>query len=126
MKRQALDHTKMDLLMRKLKIRRYHAVGILESLWHLTAREAPRGDIGKLRNERIAIGIDWGGDADRLVEALIEAGWIDSDDQHRLVIHDWPDHADDAVKKYMKRNGFQWACRDVSRRVPDVSRLPVP
>lgn len=154
MKRQALDHTKMDLLMRKLKIRRFMAVGILESLWHLTAREAPRGDIGRLSDERIAIGIDWGGDAHRLVSALIDAGWIDQigDDppagqrrsvtpidaspivndadrcqsagHQRLLIHDWPDHCDEAVKKYLKRNGLCFACRDMSRHVLDMSRLP--
>jgi hypothetical protein len=43
-KRQALDHTKMDLLMRSLDIPRYVAVGILETLLHLTAREAPCGE----------------------------------------------------------------------------------
>jgi|GEM_PF-5871590 len=124
MKRQALDHTKMDMLMRKLKIRRCMAVGILESLWHLTAREAPRGDIGRLSNERIAIGIDWGGDPHRLISALIDAGWIDTDDQRRLLIHDWQDHCDEAVKKYLKRNGLPFACRDMSRHGDDMSRLP--
>ena len=134
MKRQALDHTKMDLLMRRLNLPRYAAVGIMESLWHLTAKEAPRGDIGKLSNERIAIGIGWRGaanrgasqEADKLVCALVEARWIDVDDQWRLVIHDWPEHADDSVKKYIKRNELTWA---VSRHVAtsrDMERLPVP
>ena len=155
MKRQAFDHTKMNLLMEKLNVPRYVAVGIMESIWYLTAREAPRGDIGKLSNERIAIGIDWRGatnksrrdEADRLVNALVESGWLDRDGpewstnevltkgergtnevlkryQYRLVIHDWPEHADDAVKKYLKRNNLTWA---VSRHVatnPDLSRLP--
>lgn len=113
MKRQALDHTKMDLLMRKLSLPRWGCVGILESIWHLTAREAPRGDIGRLSNERIAIGIDWRGaknrpfeqEADRLVSALEEAGWIEASDEYRLVVHDWHEHADDSVRKMLSRNG---------------------
>jgi hypothetical protein len=31
------------------------AVGVMESIWHLTARETPRGNIGKLSNSMIAI-----------------------------------------------------------------------
>jgi len=112
-KRQALDHTKMDLLMEKLSVPRYAAVGILESLWHLTAREAPRGDIGKLSNERIAIGIDWRGsknrsaaqEANRLVQALMDAGWIEVHAECRFIIHDWHEHADEAVKKMLARGG---------------------
>lgn len=137
MKRQALNHTKMDLLMSHLRIPRYAAVGILESLWHLTAREAPRGDIGKLSDERIAIGIDWRGaanrtrqqEATRLVHALTESGWLDSHDSYRLVVHDWHDHADEAVKKFIKRNNLTWASLDMSGNAPtrpDMSCLPVP
>ena len=137
MKRQALDHTKMDLLMRKLNLPRWGAVGILESLWHLTAKEAPRGDIGRLTNERIAIGIEWRGaknsppesEADRLIQALVEAGWMEVNGIHRFVIHDWDEHADDSVKKYLKRNNLSFACLDMSRqigKVPDMARLPVP
>jgi hypothetical protein len=120
----------MDLLMRYLKVPRYVAVGILESLWHLTAREAPRGDIGKLSDERIAVGIDYRGSASNLVGALTRAGWIDTNAQHRLLIHDWHDHADESVKKYLKRNGLQFACLDTSGHVetclPRARALPVP
>jgi hypothetical protein len=134
MKRHALNHTKMDLLMRYLDVPRYVAVGILESLWHLTSKEAPCGDIGKLSNERIAIGIEWRGaknrdaksEADRLVRALVDAGWIEVSSKWRLVIHDWQEHADDSVKKYVKRNGLQFAGPDLSRTIPEMERLPEP
>lgn len=130
MKRQAMHHTKLDDLMRFLKLPRWGAVGILESLWHLAAREAPRGDIGKLSNRSISVAIGWTGDHDRLVDALVDARWIDLDGTYRLLIHDWPDHADESVKKFLKRNGLSWACTghvsDMSRQNLDMSSLPVP
>ena len=98
-----MQHTKLKRLVRALKVPQYAAVGILESLWHLTAREAPEGNIGKLSNEDIAAWIDWECDSDDLIAALVTAGWIDHDTDNRLVIHDWHEHADDATKLAMKR-----------------------
>jgi hypothetical protein len=42
--------------------------------------------------------VDWEGDADQLIEALIECGWIDSSDQYRLVVHDWHEHCPTYVR----------------------------
>src|SRR6185369_16930326 len=39
-KREALDHTKMKRLCRRLNIPLYQAVGILETLWQITAKQA--------------------------------------------------------------------------------------
>lgn len=103
MKRTAMDHSKMKRLVRLLHLPRYAIVGILESLWHLTAREAPRGNIGKLCNEDIAAWIDWEGDADELVKHLVTSGWLDYSNEDRLVVHDWTEHADDTTKKAMSR-----------------------
>ena len=47
MKRQAVGHSKLKLC-RRLNVKTCPAIGILESLWHLTAREAPRSNIGRL------------------------------------------------------------------------------
>jgi len=103
MKREAVLHTKMKRLCRRLDIPTYQAVGILESVWHLTARETPRGDIGKLTDEDIALAIDYRGDEVKMIEALVSAGWLDRDAVERLVVHDWADHADDAVHMKLAR-----------------------
>jgi hypothetical protein len=108
MKRQAVGHTKMKKLCRILKVPTYVSVGILESLWHLVAREAPLGDIGKLSNEDIAIGIDYDRDPVELVSALIESGWLDPSDKYRLLVHDWHEHADDAIRKSINRSGKEF------------------
>jgi hypothetical protein len=119
LKREALTHTKLKRLCRRLNIPTWQGVGLLESIWHLTAREAPRGDIGKLSDEDIALAIDYRGDESQLVEALVASGWIDRDPVERLCIHDWHDHADDAVHMKLAR-GRQYF---VGGRAPKLSRL---
>ncbi len=109
MKREATSSTKMKKLSRRLKMPLYACVGLMELLWHLTAREAPQGDIGKLSNESIAIGIDYDGDQDVLIDVLLECGWLDESDEHRLVIHDWSEHSDDTVDNKLARAGKCYA-----------------
>lgn len=119
MKREAVGHTKMKRLCRRLDIPQYQAVGVLESVWHTVAREAPRGDIGKLSDEDIALAIDYRGDEAKLIEALVYAGWLDRDSTHRLVVHDWADHADDAVQMKLARGHLFFA----DGRAPKLTRL---
>ncbi len=103
MKREAVAHTKMKRLCRRLDIPLWQGVGLLESIWHLTARETPRGDIGKLRDEDVALGIDFRGNEAKLIEALVASGWLDRDPVERLAVHDWYEHADDAVDMRVAR-----------------------
>ena len=132
MKRSALAHTKLRRLVRALGVPTYAAVGILEMLWHLTAREAPQGNIGKLEDADIADAVGWLDCPDRLISSLIEAGWLDESREHRLLVHDWHEHADDAVKKNLNRQRLPFLSRNVATN-PDISgtqleknRLPEP
>lgn len=97
MKRNTTSVIKFKKLCLALGLPSYAVVGILECLWHITAREAPRGDIGRLSNEEIALGMDWVEDPDRLIGALVACRWIDENAEHRLIVHDWPDHTEDAT-----------------------------
>jgi hypothetical protein len=97
----------------------WQAVGLLESLWLLTGREAPRGDLGKLSNEDVALAIDYRGDEDALIDALVSCGWIDRDPEARLAVHDWADHADDAVHMRLARRREYF----VGGRAPKLTRL---
>jgi hypothetical protein len=127
-KREATGSTKMKKLCRLLDIRMYEAIGILESLWHLTAREAPQGDIGKLSNEDIALGLDWRDDPEKLITALLDARWLDMSRHVRLVVHDWHEHADESVKRKLVRNGLSFlsveSCLGAALQSSDVNRLP--
>ena len=125
MKRGTQSNSKFRALSRRLgNARDYTVSGILVNLWALCARETPRGDIGRLANTRIADGIDWDGDPDDLIAALTETGWIDAHSVHRLVIHDWHEHAEDSIKKLLVRR--KWTFADLDQTCPDMSRLPEP
>jgi hypothetical protein len=104
-----------------LDIPLYQAVGMLELLWHLTAREAPRGDIGKLSNEDIALALDYRGDEDVLIEALIRTRWLDRNETHRLLIHDWHEHAWLTINSRALRHVFS---NRLTRSFPASSNSP--
>jgi hypothetical protein len=120
MKREAITHTKMKRICRRLDLPSWQGVGLLESLWQLTARETPRGNIGKLSDEDIALGIDYRGDEKKMLNALVDSGWLDRDSVERLIVHDWAEHADDAVHMRIARLREFF----VGGHPPKLSRLP--
>lgn len=123
MKRGTPELTKTKRLARRLKLPPYAVVGVLEYLWHWTARNARRGDIGRYDNIDIAEGIGWDGDAEVLVDALVAEGWVDASAEHRLVVHDWHDHADDATRKALEKAGETFVTGDPPRRSRAVREL---
>jgi hypothetical protein len=104
MKLNTIHHPKVLRLKRRLQVPTWGAVGILESLWHLTATHAKDGAIGRqFTNEDLANSIGWDSDPDQLVEALVDSGWVDRCAVNRLVIHDWQDHCPDFVRANLGR-----------------------
>lgn len=85
-------------LKRQLRLPFWQVVGVLEAIWHTTLRNAPDGDIGRLSNEEIAAAIEWDGDADELVAALVKSRWLDTDADFRLIVHDWSEHCPNYLK----------------------------
>lgn len=80
--------------------------GVLDGLWDLTAREAPRGNLGeKCCDEEIAEEVGWRFDPEHLVDMLVELKWLDRDDRYRLIVHDWHEHAPQYVKGNVTRMG---------------------
>lgn len=124
MKRGTPRHPKVAHLRQILKVGLATAVGYLELLWHFAAEFAPRGDVGRYDDLRIEAALDWHGKPGRLVSALIESGWIDRHSECRLCVHDWADHADDAVRKRLSRLGQQFVVvtPKVTGRYPDIVR----
>jgi len=105
LKHNTHGHVKMRRLARLLGIPRMHAVGIMQVLWDTAADCYIAGDIGRLSDDEIADIVDWPDDPKRLVNALVEAKWLDRDNAHRLIIHDWDDHAEGWVKKRAASRG---------------------
>lgn len=81
------------------------ATGLLEQMWHFTITSAKRGDIGQHDDELIAEACGWLGEPSDLVAMLVETGWLDECQDHRLVVHDWADHAPQFVRKHIHRAG---------------------
>jgi hypothetical protein len=119
MKRAAIDHPKLVDLCDRLQVPLYQAVGILETVWHFTAKFTPAGDVGRYSDEALARFMQWPGDAQQLVSCLVDVHWLDVSDAHRLIVHDWPEHAEDSVHMSLARAGKLFA--DGNR--PKTNRL---
>lgn len=78
----------------------YKAVGVLETLW---AGAYADGDprVGSAEDVEFAVG--WDGEEGACAAALLEAGFLDQDEDGELVIHDLFDHAPDYVRKRLSR-----------------------
>lgn len=103
MKRGTIEHPKMVELRDVLNLPLYQAVGLLEALWHFTATYAAHGNIGRFSDRSIAKALEWEQSPETLIDALVETGWLDRSETHRLVVHDWAEHADNAVHLKLKR-----------------------
>jgi len=96
-------------------------IGILESLWHMASTSAPQGDIGKFSNEAIAEYIGWYLPADEIIKMLIETGWIDKSDHHRLIVHDWHEHCPKFIKGNLSKHKKAFA---IDGPIKEIQRIP--
>ena len=97
----------------------YQVIGLLESLWQFTATDAPLGDVGKFSNDDIATAVEWPGDPNELVAALIKTEWLDISDDFRLVVHHWHEHCPDYLRKRVQRRGVSFASEQNSELRPE-------
>ena len=116
-KRGTPEHPKVVRLAKVLGVRRYVAVGLLEMLWHFTARYAIRGDVGRWSDDEIATALDWDGRPDQLIGALVECRFLDAHTAHRLVVHDITDHADNSWRQCLTDAGLPFWDGSSPRRV---------
>lgn len=131
MKRGTPRHPKVSHLCELLRVKTPAALGHLELLFHFTSEFAPQGDIGKFEDARIAAALCWPGRPGDLVAALLQSRWIDHHPEVRLVVHDWHDHCDDAVRKRLNRAGLpflSFAAKVTGHRQTsaDIGSLPLP
>jgi hypothetical protein len=107
-------------------------------LWQFTARFAPQGDIGKHTDKAIAAAVGWKRPTGargvtpecRLSDALVDAGWLDRCEVLRLIVHDWKDHCDQSVARYLSRHKLDFvqpklASHSHSQGHSSVKPLPV-
>jgi len=102
LKRGTPRHPKMYALAEALTIPLPYAVGIMEMLWHHAAQHTPRGDIGSIPDQAIKESCCFARKPAVLIDALTRARWIHRHEDHRLYLHDWPDHCEQAVIKLLE------------------------
>lgn len=105
MKATTTASIKFMRLKRKLALPHWQAVGLLESLWVFCMANAMDGAIGRHSNEDIAAALEWSGNPDQMIDALVDTGWLDRHPDARLCIHDWEEHCPTYVKGIMSRKG---------------------
>ena len=87
------DHRKLFEVADELEIAPPHMIGILISFWLWALDNAPTGQLDGITPRIIARAAQWEGQAEKLTEALIRAGWLDEMADGTLTIHDWYDYA---------------------------------
>ena len=119
MKHSVIHHPKTKRLQRLLGVPLYVAVGLLESLWQMTAAHAQDGRIGRWSNAEIADWLEYPAEgAQALIDAFVQARFLDrtDDEEGRLLIHDWDDHCPEFVRKRIARAAFDGAADNGSQR----------
>ncbi|TWU39150.1 hypothetical protein Q31b_42350 [Novipirellula aureliae] len=102
MKLGTTTHPKFCRLMRHLSLSRYCTVGVLESLWMMASQFTDDGDLSRFCADDISAYIDWPGDAEQLVDALVDCGWLDRDGGN-LIVHDFDDHKPNFINDRIKK-----------------------
>jgi hypothetical protein len=98
------DHPKFADLKQRLGLPKYATLGILEAIWHFTGRFTPQGNIGKYPDSVIEAWAEWQGEPGAMVSALLQSRWVDADEEFRILVHDWDQHADKATKTALARS----------------------
>lgn len=141
-KRGTLEHPKTKRLARSLGLPSWAALGLLEAVWHWAGRYALTGAMSHDDLEDCADTIRFDGGGAALAQALHAAGWLEQTETG-WYIHDWHDHADDAVRKALAKRGERFAngsairrqtqtpdgendSRTIREQIANDSRLPEP
>ena len=88
------DHRKTYDASDALEVEPAHMLGLLVSFWLWALDNAPTGNLHGISNRTIARAAGWPeNNADKFVEVLKAAGWLDITPEGDLQIHDWYEFA---------------------------------
>jgi hypothetical protein len=102
-KRGIASHPKTLDLAERLGIMDCYAVGILETFWQWVANYHPDGDLTGTKMSIFGRGISYRGNAKKVWDALVAAGFIDHC-EGKFFVHDWSEHADDSIQLRLARS----------------------
>lgn len=115
MKHQTINLVKFKALQKRLAAPMCHVVGYLETLWIFCQIQAQDGELSRYSPLEIAGWIDYPGDPQTFVDALVETRWLDRVGD-RLLVHDWSEHKPNWLRGVeAKRRGKDELGADPSR-----------
>lgn len=109
-------HRKTYMLARELNMEPDVAVAKLIRLWHWSLDNAQSGKLGDIPADIIAMAMNYNGDGDDLLRALVRSGWVDQADGD-LEIHEWPEYGGRLIEARK---------RDAERKRRDRRQDPTP
>lgn len=95
---ELLRHKKTLRLARFLGASLPQVIGHLHILWWWALDYAPTGDLSDLSAADITEAAHWDGDSDLFLQALIDSGFVDSDEEG-LTLHDWHEYAGRLIER---------------------------
>ena len=95
------QHPKTKKLARLLDVQLPTAVGYLHFIWWWALNYAQDGSLDRYEAVDIADAAVYDGDPQRLLDALIDSGYIDKTDAG-LMLHDWDEYAGKLLEKRAK------------------------
>ncbi len=101
------------------------AEGIVSRLWCWALKYADDGNLSAFSNDDVAHGAGWRGDADRLMDALAAAGFLDLEGDISA-IHDWEDYAGALVRRRKANARRMRETRRTESAGRDSAAEPVP
>jgi hypothetical protein len=113
-------HPKTKKLARLLGVTIPAAVGHLHFLWWWALDFAQEGSLSKYDAADISDAMQWEGDADQLIDALVLSGYIDETDEG-LVVHDWAEYAGKLLERRAKDRARKRAAAEAATH-PDKFR----
>lgn len=115
-----VDHPKFCRLKRRLKKPDAQLLGHLGYLWLKTLRHDPKG----WDADDVAEAARWRGKAQVLLDALLEAEWLERDVEGNLQVHDWASYVGAYLEKRERaaaKKREQRLAKDATKDVPGTS-----
>ena len=117
MKLDALDHPKTFSLSAGLNCELPTTIGYLELLWKFVGQHSAQGNIGKWDDGAIARACYWPGEPEIFIKALVNSGYLEETEEHRLIVHDWEEHAQSWVRAKLKKLGLEFIHKDIQENL---------
>ena len=114
------EHKKTYRLMEALGCSKRDAISIVHMVWWWCLDNALEGVI-EVPATALKSATEWEGDATKLVDALLESGWLEQHESGGWAVHDWHHYCGSLVEKRLERKHLREKKTGDKRR-PKVSR----